>query len=67
MGVTVLNMDVVCEDSGHQVVPCGPNTCITPGVVAGAPRGLGSVTPGRRCQRERKHPGAAGRGSFQEL
>jgi hypothetical protein len=37
MGVTVLNMDIVCEDSGHQVVPCGPNTCITPGVVAGAP------------------------------
>ncbi len=37
MGVTVLNMDIVCEDSGHQVVPCGPNTCITPGVAAGAP------------------------------
>ena len=35
--VTVLNMDLVCEDSGHQVVPMGPNTCITPGVVAGAP------------------------------
>ncbi len=37
MGVTVLNMDIVCEDSGHQVVPCGPNTCITPGAAAGAP------------------------------
>jgi hypothetical protein len=30
MGVTVLGMDLVCEDSGHQVVPNGPNTCITP-------------------------------------
>ena len=28
--VTVLNMDVVCEDSGHQVVPMAPNMCITP-------------------------------------
>lgn len=37
MGVTVLNMDIVCEDSSHTVVPCAPNTCITPGVVAGAP------------------------------
>ena len=28
--VTVLNMDVVCEDSGHNVVPMAPNMCITP-------------------------------------
>src|SRR5262249_25346680 len=30
MGVTALMMDVVCEDSMHQVVPCAPNVCITP-------------------------------------
>jgi hypothetical protein len=30
MSVTVMAMDVVCEDSGHQVVPCAPNVCITP-------------------------------------
>ncbi|MDB4932089.1 MAG: hypothetical protein JWM10_4573 [Myxococcaceae bacterium] len=30
MGVTVLKMDVVCEDSGHTVVPMAPNVCITP-------------------------------------
>ena len=28
--VTVLSMDVACEDSGHQMVPCAPNMCITP-------------------------------------
>ena len=33
-------MDVVCEDSGHQVVPCAPNMCITPGAAAGAPAPL---------------------------
>ena len=37
MGVKVLNMDLVGEKSGHQVVPMAPNVCITPGVVAGAP------------------------------
>lgn len=40
MGVTVLNMDIVCEDSGHQVVPMAPNFCITPGAAAGAPAPL---------------------------
>ncbi len=30
MSVTALKMDVVCEDSGHQVVPTAPNMCITP-------------------------------------
>lgn len=30
MTVTALSMDVVCEDSGHQVVPMAPNMCITP-------------------------------------
>ena len=30
MGVTVLAMDIVCEDSGHKVVPMAPNMCITP-------------------------------------
>jgi len=40
MGVTVLNMDIVCEDSGHNVVPCAPNMCITPGAAAGAPAPL---------------------------
>lgn len=40
MGVTVLAMDIVCEDSGHQVVPCSPNFCITPGAAAGAPAPL---------------------------
>jgi hypothetical protein len=35
--VTVLNMNLVSEDSNHKTVPNGPNTCITPGVVAGAP------------------------------
>jgi hypothetical protein len=30
MGVTALGMDVACEASGHQVVPCAPNVCITP-------------------------------------
>lgn len=37
MAVTALNMNIVCEESGHKVVPNGPNTCITPGVAAGAP------------------------------
>lgn len=37
MGVTVLNMDLVCEDSAHTVTPCAPNMCITPGAAAGAP------------------------------
>lgn len=37
MPVTVFMMDIVCEDSGHGVVPMAPNVCITPGVVAGAP------------------------------
>lgn len=40
MGVTVLNMDIACEDSGHQVVPMAPNMCITPGAAAGAPAPL---------------------------
>lgn len=30
MGVTVLNMDIVCEDSSHQVVQMAPCMCITP-------------------------------------
>lgn len=30
MGVTAMAMDVVSEDSGHQVVPMAPNMCITP-------------------------------------
>ncbi len=30
MGVTAMMMDVVCEDSGHQVVPMAPDMCITP-------------------------------------
>lgn len=30
MSVTALGMEVVCEDSGHTVVPCAPNMCITP-------------------------------------
>jgi hypothetical protein len=30
MSVTALKMDVVCEDSGHQVTPLAPNMCITP-------------------------------------
>ena len=30
MGVTAMAMDIACEDSGHQVVPCAPNVCITP-------------------------------------
>jgi hypothetical protein len=30
MGVTAMGMDVVSEDSGHQVVPLAPNMCITP-------------------------------------
>ncbi|HJL19807.1 MAG TPA: DUF4150 domain-containing protein [Sandaracinaceae bacterium LLY-WYZ-13_1] len=40
MGVTALTMDIVCEDSGHQVVPMAPNFCITPGAAAGAPAPL---------------------------
>jgi hypothetical protein len=30
MGVTALSLDVVCEDSSHQVVPMAPNMCFTP-------------------------------------
>ncbi len=30
MSVTAMMMDIVCEDSGHQVVPMAPNMCITP-------------------------------------
>ena len=30
MGVTAMMMDVVSEESGHQVVPMAPNMCITP-------------------------------------
>ncbi len=30
MGVTALGMDVVCEDSSHQVTPLAPNVCMTP-------------------------------------
>ena len=37
MPVTVLAMEVVCEQSGHVLTPMGPNTCITPGVIAGGP------------------------------
>ncbi len=36
MGVTVLGMDIVCEASGHQVVPMAPNFCITPGAAQSA-------------------------------
>lgn len=30
MSVTALKRDVVCQDSGHNVVPMAPNMCITP-------------------------------------
>jgi hypothetical protein len=30
MSVTACFMNVICEASGHQVVPCAPNMCITP-------------------------------------
>ncbi|MFO0646067.1 MAG: PAAR-like domain-containing protein [Polyangiales bacterium] len=30
MSVTAIMMDVVCEDSSHQVTPLAPNMCITP-------------------------------------
>jgi hypothetical protein len=30
MGTTAMSMDIVTEDSGHQVVPMAPNMCITP-------------------------------------
>jgi hypothetical protein len=40
MGVTVLNMDIVCEDSSHKVVQMVPCMCITPGAAAGAPAPL---------------------------
>jgi hypothetical protein len=30
MSVAAMGMEVVSEDSGHQVVPCAPNVCITP-------------------------------------
>lgn len=30
MSVTAVFMNVICESSGHQVVPCAPNMCITP-------------------------------------
>ncbi|MGD0523494.1 MAG: PAAR-like domain-containing protein [Polyangiaceae bacterium] len=30
MSVTAVFMEVVCEESGHEVVPCAPNMCITP-------------------------------------
>lgn len=30
MGLTALSMDVVTQETGHQVVPCAPNVCITP-------------------------------------
>lgn len=28
--VTAMNMNVVCEDTGHVVTPMAPNMCITP-------------------------------------
>lgn len=54
MGVTVLNMNIVCEDSGHNVVQMVPCVCITPGVIAGGPGPLpypivatsGTLSPG---------------------
>jgi|SRR5215471_2080100 len=30
MGTTAMNMDIVTEASGHNVVPMAPNMCITP-------------------------------------
>ena len=30
MGTTAMAMDIVTEDSGHQVTPLAPNMCITP-------------------------------------
>ena len=30
MPVVAMAMDVVCEDSSHQVTPLAPNVCITP-------------------------------------
>jgi hypothetical protein len=37
MPVTAMAMDVVCEDSGHNIVPNCPNVCLTPAAPAPLP------------------------------
>ena len=68
-------MDVVAENSGHQVVPAGPNTCITPGVLAGAPGPIPypikpdatSFDPGTSKTKAEGKPIMNGKGSVKSL